>query len=129
MRIGLDVSSLSSPHQYRGLGFYTQRLLKALSKDSSALKVIQFSQNLPKKVDLIHYPSFTLFSKTPQKTSTPTVITVHDLIPLKFPKHYPLGLKGRFFWLKQKNFFNQFQLLLLILSLQKKIFINSPIFL
>jgi glycosyltransferase involved in cell wall biosynthesis len=48
--------------------------------------------------DLVHHPFFDLFYATcPWKPPLPTVVTIHDVIPLLFPKHYPKGLKG---WLR-----------------------------
>ena len=56
-------------------------------------------------VKLVHYTFFdpfflTLHFKGPVKHC---VVTVHDLIPLKFPAHFPAGLKGKFKWLIQKS--------------------------
>jgi len=103
MRVALDISSLTSPHKYRGLGFYTKRLADSLEKlQSKNFKLIKFSKKLPRNFDLVHYPSFTLFHPklvVPQNS----IFTVHDLIPLKFPQHFPLGLRARLAWFHQKN--------------------------
>src|SRR5690606_29173970 len=32
-----------------------------------------------------------------------TVVTIHDLIPLRFPDHFPTGFKGRVKWYIQKK--------------------------
>jgi len=106
MRVGLNTSSLSSDHKYRGLGFYTKRLKTALSARTGPAKtnLVEFTTNPPKNVDLIHYPAFTLFH--PQKNlnfKKPVIFTVHDLIPLNYPQAFPLGLKGKIAWFIQKN--------------------------
>ena len=42
----------------------------------------------------MHYPYFDLFRHTlPIFKNTKTVVTVHDVIPLEFPDHYPPGLR------------------------------------
>ena len=107
MRLGLDISSLNSGHQHRGLGFYTLRLKQALDSGRFDLDLVEFVNRPPVNLDLIHYPAFTLFTLPPQSTSASFVVTVHDLIPLQFPQHFPLGIKGRLFWLIQKKWLNQ----------------------
>jgi len=53
---------------------------------------------VPRDVDLVHYPYFDLFFLTlPLRKLKPTVVTIHDVIPLLFPERYPRGVKG---WLK-----------------------------
>lgn len=100
MRIAIDVSPLKSAHKFRGVGFYTKRLIKALR----LIKVPDFSVRLieqgeiPKDADLVHYPYLDLFFLSlPIKKPKPTVVTIHDVIPLIFPEHYPKGIRG---WLK-----------------------------
>ena len=107
MRVALNTSSLSSGHQHRGLGFYTRRLvpeLEKIFKSKSKIQLIKFDKKTPKNPDIIHYPSFTLFK--PQKNisfKSRIIFTVHDLIPLKFPKRFPLGFKASLAWFIQKN--------------------------
>lgn len=93
IRVGLDVSPLGNGHARRGVGGYT-RLLKAHLEAQSDVEVYPWpSKN---KVDLVHYPYFDLFTASlPFFKQRPTVVTIHDVIPLRFPKHYPIGIKGR----------------------------------
>lgn len=57
-----------------------------------------------KHIDLIHYPYFDPFLRTlPLRTPKPTVVTVHDLIPLLFPKEFPKGIRGTVKWMIQKK--------------------------
>jgi glycosyltransferase involved in cell wall biosynthesis len=97
MRVALDQSPLTI-HKGRGIGYYTQRLTEALKT-----KIIKFTGTVIPKADLIHYPGFTLFTKPPKKTSLPFIVTVHDLIPLDYPQHFPPGLRGRLIWYLQKK--------------------------
>src|SRR6185437_15457907 len=95
--VGFDTSPLLSGHKTRGIGSYTTHLLGEFKKIQD-IKIIEFTDiNKLKGVDLIHYPYFDLFFRTfPKQTKFPCVVTIHDVIPLIFPQHYPPGLKGRF---------------------------------
>jgi glycosyltransferase involved in cell wall biosynthesis len=99
----LYTDPLNSGHAGRGIGAYTRELLKQL-QSSSELKLIQpQQQELLDEVDIIHYPYFDLFSNSlPIIKNKPRVVTVHDVIPLIFAKHYPVGLKGKINFYKQK---------------------------
>lgn len=102
MKVAIDTYPLKSAHKSRGIGFYTENLLKAL-KVNDELEIFEFTDD-PPPVDVIHYPWFDLFFKNlPLKKNYPTVVTVHDVMPLLFPQQYPPGLKGKFnlFWQKR----------------------------
>lgn len=96
MRVAINVLPLKTAHKDRGIGYYTSNLLDALKKDAS-VEVIEFTKlSEVKNVDLIHYPWFDFyFHSLPIRKPFPTVVTIHDVIPLKFRKHYPIGLRGR----------------------------------
>ncbi len=92
-------------HRVRGTGVYIENLKKALERQDRQHEYIFFTreQNLPENVDLVHYPYFEPFFLTlPLKKVAPTVVTVHDLIPLVFPEHFPAGIKGLLKWQIQK---------------------------
>lgn len=89
-KIFLDSSPLRNGHAMRGIGSYTRQLQKALASQAELELVEQ-----PQTADLIHYPFFDLFSPTlPLLQRKPAVVTIHDVIPLLFPKFYPLGKRG-----------------------------------
>lgn len=97
MKVALDVSPLKDANRYRGVGIYTQQLVKSLQ----SLKISDFScrliedKKMIKDSDLIHYPFFDLFFLTlPLKKGKPTIVTIHDVIPLIFAEHYPVGIRG-----------------------------------
>lgn len=103
MKIAINVHPLKSGHKDRGIGFYTSNLIENLKKDSS-LDIQEFN-NLSevKDADVVHYPWFDLFFHTcPIKKKFKTVVTIHDVIPLVFPKQYPMGLRGKINFLFQK---------------------------
>lgn len=97
MKIAFNVLPLKSAHKGRGIGYYTQHLLNALKQDQT-LKIQEFTNiSEVKDADVIHYPWFDFFFHSlPLKRPISTVVTVHDVIPLKFSRHYPVGIKGRF---------------------------------
>lgn len=103
MKIAINVLPLQTAHRRRGIGYYTENLVQMLKKDSS-IQLQEFtSLSEVKDADVVHYPWFDFFFHTlPIRKSFPTVVTVHDVIPLLFPKHYPVGVKGKIKYLLQK---------------------------
>ncbi|MEK7450492.1 MAG: glycosyltransferase family 1 protein [Patescibacteria group bacterium] len=109
MNIGIDVSPLvgarNLAHRVRGTGFYIENLKKSLLQYYPRNKYTFFTrgQNLPKNTDLIHYPYFEPFFLTvPIYKKYKTIVTVHDLTPLVFPRFFPRGIKGELKWQLQK---------------------------
>jgi len=109
MKIAIDVSPVEDrgliQHRVRGVGFYIDNLKKALVKYFPQNQYYFFvrGQNLPKTIDLVHYPYFEPFFLTlPIFLKYKTVVTVHDLIPLVFPKEFPAGIRGKIKWQIQK---------------------------
>lgn len=96
MKVLIDTSPLTSGHKYRGIGVYTERLVEALkAREDENEYIFSRSEKVPKDVDLVHYPWFDLFRLTlPLEKPYPTVVTVHDVIPLLFPQHFPKGVRG-----------------------------------
>lgn len=104
MKVGIDVSSLNSMSKGRGIGFYTKYLIESIKKYTSVEVAVLESSNEKIKVDLIHYPYFDFFRPTLKiAKDIPTVVTIHDVIPLLFPKHYPAGIKGKINLFRQKQ--------------------------
>lgn len=106
MKIAFDIRPLSNPEKFRGVGVYTKNLLKKLQTPIfKKIEIFEFDDEdqIPQDTDLIHYPYFNPFLLTlPLKFKKPTVVTVHDMIPLLFPQHFPKGVKGWFKWQYQK---------------------------
>jgi glycosyltransferase involved in cell wall biosynthesis len=106
MLIAIDITPMESAHKNRGIGIYTKNLVEAIKKVKSDNKYIFFtrSQKIPNNADLVHYPYFDPFFLTlPIITRLPTVVTIHDLIPIVFPKYFPRGIKGEIMWQIQKK--------------------------
>ena len=109
MNIAIDVSPLKNTnllaHRVRGTGFYIENLKSSLLKYVPENKYTFFvrGEKLPKDIDLVHYPYFEPFFRTlPIIKKYKTVVTVHDLTPLIFPKYFPKGVKGAIKWQIQK---------------------------
>lgn len=90
----------------RGIDVYTRRLSEHISKmlphSSLTVSTDQAGKN---HVNLAHYTFFdlfflTLWGKVPN--NIPYVVTVHDLIPLRFPEHFPSGIRGKLKYYFQK---------------------------
>jgi len=109
MNIAIDTSSLKEgnflSHRVRGTGFYIENLKRAIQQyypDNQYTFFIR-GEKLPKNIDLVHYPYFEPFFRTlPIIKRYKTVVTVHDLTPLVFPKYFPIGIKGSVKWQIQK---------------------------
>jgi glycosyltransferase involved in cell wall biosynthesis len=110
-KIAIDISPLSDGNSVRGVGVYTKNLVSALQKEvKTNPEYKNFSINLITdyrlpitNYDLVHYPYFNPFSLTlPFKKTTPTIISIHDVIERQFKNHYPVGIKGEINWQIQK---------------------------
>ena len=110
MNIAIDISPLTTghylQHRVRGTGFYLKNLRLSLAKyyPNHAYLYFQRGKSLPSDIDIVHYPYFEPFFLTlPLRKKFRSVVTVHDLTPLVFPKHFPPGIKGRIKWQIQKR--------------------------
>jgi glycosyltransferase involved in cell wall biosynthesis len=106
MTIVIDGSSLQTEYKSRGIGRYTRNLVDGLKKLGTEHKIILTSRvEAVKEADLVHYPYFDLFHRhlpflPPVKRE---VVTIHDLIPLRFPQSYRLGVRsGCNLWLQKR---------------------------
>lgn len=108
MKIALDVAPLSNQnlllHRFRGVGFYINNLLGALKKYAPQNQYILI-QNKDEilDADVVHVPYFEPYFLSLPNLREKTVVTIHDLTPLVFPKNFPSGIKGRIKWEIQKR--------------------------
>lgn len=106
MKIAIDISPLSSGHKVRGTGFYIANLKRSLLKYHSDIEYNFFTEyrDVKEDTDIVHFPYFDPFFLTlPFQKKHKTVVTVHDLTPIIYPKHFPAGIKGKLFWNIQKH--------------------------
>jgi glycosyltransferase involved in cell wall biosynthesis len=105
MHIAINTAPLSGGHSVRGIGIYTKQLIDALKKFESAhtYSLITNNSQISKDVDIVHYPFFDPFYLTlPMRKKKPTVVTVHDVIPIINAQHFKRGVRGELKWRIQK---------------------------
>lgn len=76
----------------RGIGANTSEMVKALDKTAGITIV-----NNPSDAEVVHFTKFNpFFISIPffKPLNQKWVLTIHDLIPLIYPKQYPSGVKG-----------------------------------
>ena len=96
LKVGIDVSSMHAFSSSRGIGVYAKNLLDAINRYTDTKALLIEKEGEKEDVGLIHYPYFDFFTSTlPVIKRKPTVVTIHDCIPLLFPTHYPPGIKGK----------------------------------
>lgn len=110
MKIAIDVSPIEDTsklaHRVRGTGFYIKNLKDSLIANYPRNEYIFFNraEEILQDVDLVHYPYFSpFFLSIPLFRQYKTVVTIHDLTPLVFSKHFPSGIKGKLKWFIQKK--------------------------
>lgn len=105
MNIAIDISPLGNKHKYRGTGVYTKKLLESLKNYAPDHSYHTFTNGdvIPESVQIVHYPYFDPFFHTlPLIRRKPTVVTVHDLIPITYKEHFPIGIGGSLSWRIQR---------------------------
>lgn len=106
MKVGIDITPLEDKqHSVRGSGFYIRYLKSSLQKHSRGNQYIFYTRKkgIPSIADIVHIPYFEPFFLTlPIKDAKRTIVTVHDLIPLVFPSHFPSGITGSLKWKIQR---------------------------
>jgi len=132
IKVAIDKGPLSSGHAVRGVGAYTRELIKALhekTKKRKNLKIdaVDFEKADLTKYDIVHYPYFHPFFLTlPFNKPAKTVVTIHDLIPLIYPKHYPPGIRGMFKFKLQKYLIKRVDGIITPSETSKKDIVRNP---
>src|SRR3989344_604033 len=104
MRVVLVLSPLAGLHERRGAGRYTKYLVEALRNLRDGNEYLVTSRPWAYHPDVVHYPFFDFYFLTmSSKNLATTVVTVHDTIPLVFPREYPAGLRGKIKFLVQRR--------------------------
>ena len=87
--------------------FLLENLQKAAVQEPKRLRIVPVNDPLriSRELNLLHYPFFDFFFPTLKvPDGLAVVVTVHDAIPLRFPEHYPPGLKGTVnLWRQRQN--------------------------
>lgn len=123
MKVAIDSGPLVTGHAIRGIGAHTKLLIEHLEKIKDVkIDVLDFSKTDLSKYDIAHIPSFNpFFLSLPFKKPTKrTVLTIHDLIPLIYPEHYPSGIRGSLNFFIQKILIKNVDTILTISETSKK---------
>jgi glycosyltransferase involved in cell wall biosynthesis len=111
IKIAIDISPTIDGNSVRGVGYYTKNLVDSLQKEIKndlkyknwQIDLIENPQDFKSdNYQLIHYPYFDPFKLTLPHSFKTTIVTVHDLIPIQFKSHFPIGIKGWLIWHIQK---------------------------
>jgi len=121
LKVAFDYSD-SGGHSKRGVGAYAEGLIESLKKVKDLkLDVFDVKGKDLSKYDLVHYPFFhPYFITLPLIKKTKIVVTIHDLIPLLFPKYYPPGIKGKIRFCLQKLLLKQVSKVITVSETSKK---------
>ena len=122
IKVAIDSGPITGGHAIRGVGTYTTHLIKYLRKIKSlSVETVDFKKANLSKYDIVHYPYFHPFFITlPFFKKTTTFVTIHDLIPLIYPKHYPPGIKGRLRYLIQEQIVKKVDVIIAVSETTKK---------
>jgi len=120
MKVAFNVQPLKTGHRTRGVGAYTKNLLEQLKETD--LEIQEFNDiSEVKNADIVYYPWFDLFFKSLKLIrKIPTVITVHDVMPLLYPSNYPLGIRGKINFYLQKSALRKCQRIITVSKCSKK---------
>ncbi len=103
MKVAIDIRPIHSLHSSRGIGSYTKNLRDYLQKINIEIIPIQNSKE-EVHADIYHIPYFDFFTRTlTLHKNAKNIVTVHDTIPLIFPKHFPRGVRGNINLFLQKK--------------------------
>ncbi len=100
MKIAIDTGPLKTGDSLRGIGVYTRELLNALRMEG-----VDVSKKDLSKYDVVHLTRFNPFRISvpfSKPVGVKFVLTIYDLIPLIYPKHYPPGVMGKIKFLINK---------------------------
>ncbi|MEK7112996.1 MAG: glycosyltransferase family 1 protein [Patescibacteria group bacterium] len=122
MKIAIDTGPLESGDSVRGIGVHTKLLLENLEKlKDLKVEAVDVRKVDLGKYDLVHYQKFhPYFFSVPFRKIKPSVLTIHDLIYLIYPKHYPPGVMGKLKFPIQKFFVKNIDAIITISETSKK---------
>lgn len=107
MRVGISTNSSITKDAVRGIGVHTNELIKGLKIEIKKIRDFEIDMKVDKNkhYNVVHFTSFRpFFISLPlvKPSNTKFVLTIHDLIPLIYPKVYQSGTRGRINFLINK---------------------------
>lgn len=99
IKIAIVSGATKSADSVRGIGAHNSNLFDSFRKNrNKEIETPEVGMNDDlSKYDVVHFTSFRpFFISLPftKPKNTKFVLTIHDLIPLIYPKYYPSGIKG-----------------------------------
>jgi glycosyltransferase involved in cell wall biosynthesis len=92
----------------RGVDLYTDKLIEGVKSKQDVKLVKNLSDS-----DLVHLTAVDFFGKPENHLlDYPYIYTIHDLIPIKFPNHFPKGIKGSIKWMFNKRILKKSQVII-----------------
>jgi len=122
IKIAIDNRSLKGDDIIRGIGFHTKHLIEEFKKNKEInFKLVNAQYSNLSQYDLVHFQKFNPYKLSfPINKQTKSIITIHDLIPLIYPKAYPSGIKGKMIFKLQKLLIRQMDAIITISETSKK---------
>lgn len=99
---GIGLDQLSS---VRGIGKYSEMILEAINQYGKEKEIFLDQTNY----EILLHPGFSPFQIVNPEKNKVNVLVIHDLIPLKYPEHFPIGWKGKLIWQQNQRLLKQFQ--------------------
>lgn len=99
LKIAISSGATKNADSVRGIGAHNSNLFDSFKKNrNKEIEILEIGINDDlSNFDVVHFTSFRpFFISLPfvKPKNTKFVLTIHDLIPLIYPKYYPSGIKG-----------------------------------
>lgn len=91
---GLETRDLSL---VRGIGSYGRMVVEAVERHGRRHNLL-LDKAQP---EVVLHPGFTPYGSLRINSKATNILVIHDLIPLKYPRHFPAGIKGS--WVLARN--------------------------
>lgn len=98
MRIKIN-HSLNKLSAIRGVGSYQQMLQEAIKKYGLEQNLYLDDDN----PDIYLITDFNFFLPIKTRPKLRQIAIIHDLIPIKYPRHFPIGIKGKIIWWQNRR--------------------------
>lgn len=98
MRVGIYTKGIVDLSIVRGVGSYVTMLIEAIEQFGDTYD-IQLSHH---HYDVLIHPGFFPYSVLELEPHIKNILVIHDLIPLKYPGHFPAGWRGVWKWFRNK---------------------------
>src|SRR3989339_557483 len=115
----------------RGIGRYLQILKESFSNEfvfTSKIENLKFNENFKLKTEnYVFINPFFNFLQPPltlRRIAKKQIAVIHDLIPLKYPSHFPAGIKGSIYILLNKLALKNYDLIIADSEASKRDIIN-----